>query len=150
MLTSPKNRIFNPARKANFKRMGLAMQWPEVFLSSTFKSLKIGEIVYRSVAEAGKQWHALLNSWIATRIAELRDNEKRAGSQADDMVSAVMRYRDPDTGELLNDADLTAELTTLLIAVTKVLQVTYDHVRASHETSHMKFSPLRWQAGPRL
>ncbi|KAK4502726.1 hypothetical protein PRZ48_006152 [Zasmidium cellare] len=116
MLTSPENRVFNPARKANFKRMGLAMQWPEVFLSNTFRSLKIGEIVYRSVAEAGKQWHALLNSWIATRIAELREDEKESRSQGEDMVSAVMRYRDPETGENLNDADLTAELTTLLIA----------------------------------
>ena len=92
------------------------MQWPEAFLSGTFQSLKVGEILlFPSVAKLGKEWHALLSSWIATRIRDLSVQEKEPAGEID-MIVPIMRYRDPDTGEGLSDADLTAELTTLLIA----------------------------------
>ena len=115
MLTNSTNRVYNAARKANFRRMGLAIQWPEAFLSRTFQSLKLGELAFPAVAKLGKEWHALLSSWIAARLVELRANEKPSAASTD-MIVPIMRYKDPDTGEGLNDADMTAELTTLLIA----------------------------------
>lgn len=114
MLTSPENRIYNPARKANFARMGLAIQWPEAFLSSLFPSVKAGELLFPKIAKLGKQWHHLLSSWIADRLVELRSSEKTATK--DDMIVAIARYKDPETGQGLSDGDLTAEMTTLLIA----------------------------------
>ncbi|KAJ4362589.1 hypothetical protein N0V83_010683 [Neocucurbitaria cava] len=114
MLTSPENRIYNPARKANFARMGLAIQWPEAFRGGLFKNLKLGELLFPKIAKLGKQWQNLLSSWIAARLKELRSVEKLATE--DDMIVAIARYKDPETGQGLSDGDLTAEMTTLLIA----------------------------------
>ncbi|KAF3000084.1 hypothetical protein E8E13_002367 [Curvularia kusanoi] len=114
MLTSPENRKYNPARKANFARMGLAMQWPEAFCSGIINPLKVGELLLPEIARLGKQWHELLSSWIATRLKELKRSENL--DNENDMIVAIARYRDPKTGIGLSDGDLTAEMTTLLIA----------------------------------
>lgn len=45
MLTSPESRVYNPARKANFARMGLAIQWPEAFCG-IINTVKIGELLF--------------------------------------------------------------------------------------------------------
>lgn len=113
MLTSPKNRVYNPAREANFARMGLAIQWPEAFCG-TLNTIKIGELLLPQIAKLGKQWHAMLSSWIASRLEELKLMEEPATEN--DMIVKIARYRDPETGVGLNDGDLTAEMTTLLIA----------------------------------
>lgn len=114
MLTDPENRIYNPARKANFARMGISIQWPEAFINGVFSSVKIGELLFPKIAKLGKEWHNLLSSWILARLEELKLEEKST-SEAD-MVVAIARYRDPETGQGLNDGELTAEMTTLLIA----------------------------------
>lgn len=114
MLTSPENRVYNPARKANFARMGLAIQWPEAFCSGIINAVKIGELLFPQIAKLGKEWHTLLSSWIASRLKELRSAEGL--TTENDMIVAISRYRDPDTGEGLSDGNLTAEMTTLLIA----------------------------------
>jgi cytochrome P450 len=114
MLTSPENRVYNPARKANFARMGLAIQWPEAFCSSFVNPVKIGELLFPQIARLGKQWHAMLSLWIASRLRELRLTEEP--SNENDMIVAIARYRDPETGAGLSDGELTAEMTTLLIA----------------------------------
>ncbi|KAK7188536.1 fatty acid synthase alpha subunit reductase [Paraphaeosphaeria sporulosa] len=113
MLTSPDNRVYNPARKANFVRMGLAIQWPEAFCSGMVNPIKVGEVLFPKIAKLGKEWHMLLGSWIASRLTELR-SEKATGES--DMITAIAQYRDPDSGEGLSDGELTAEMTTLLIA----------------------------------
>lgn len=113
MLTSPKNRVYNPARKANFARMGLAIQWPEAFCG-TINTIKIGELLFPQIAKLRKQWHAMLSSWIASRLEELKLMEEPATEN--DMIVKIARYRDPETGVGLGDGDLTAEMTTLLIA----------------------------------
>lgn len=113
MLTSPKNRVYNPARKANFARMGLAIQWPEAFCG-TINTTKIGELLFPQITKLGKQWHAMLSSWIASRLEELKLMEEPATEN--DMIVKIARYRDPETGVGLGDGDLTAEMTTLLIA----------------------------------
>jgi cytochrome P450 len=114
MLTSPENRIYNPARKANFARMGLAIQWPEAFCSGLVSPIKVGEVLFPKIARLGKEWHRLLSSWIATRLEELRS--EGAITTENDMITAIARYRDAETGQCLSDGDLTAEMTTLLIA----------------------------------
>lgn len=114
MLTSPENRIYNPARKANFARMGLAIQWPEAFCSGVINPVKVGELLFPRIARLGKEWHRLLSSWIALRLEALRSAEEPATEN--DMIVAISRYRDPETGQGLSDGDLTAEITTLLIA----------------------------------
>jgi cytochrome P450 len=114
MLTSPENRVYNPARKANFARMGLAIQWPEAFGSGVVNPIKIRELPFPQIAKLGKQWHAMLSSWIASRLEELRLTEEPANEA--DMIVAIARYRDPEIGVGLSDGDLTAEMTTLLIA----------------------------------
>lgn len=111
MLTSPKNRIYNPARKANFARMGLAIQWPEAFCSGLINPIKVGEVLFPRIARLGKAWHNLLSSWIAERLSELEKT-----SDDSDMIVAIARYQDPETGKRLSDGELTAEMTTLLIA----------------------------------
>ena len=114
MLTSHENRIYNPARKANFARMGLAIQWPEAFCGGVVNSVKVGELLFPRIARLGKEWHELLSSWIASRLEALRSEE--ASVNENDMIVAISRYRDPETGRGLSDGDLTAEMTTLLIA----------------------------------
>jgi cytochrome P450 len=115
MLQNSTNRKYNVARKANFRRMGLAIQWPEAFLNDIFPSRKLGEILFPSVARLGKEWHMLLSSWITARVTELRADEK-VNQKDTDMIVPIMRYKDPETGKGLTDADMAAELTTLLIA----------------------------------
>lgn len=115
MLQDSSARVYNTARKANFRRMGLAIQWPEAFLNSLFQKVNIGELLFPEVAKLGRQWHALLGSWISQRLRELRENSCKKG-QVHDLVSAITAYTDTDDGKSLSDADLTAEMTTLLIA----------------------------------
>jgi cytochrome P450 len=114
MLTSPENWVYNPARKANFTRMGLAIQWPEAFGSGVFNPIKIGELLVPQIAKLGKQWHAMLSSWIASRLEEFRLTEGPANEN--DTIVAIARCRDPETGICLSDGELTTEMTTLLIA----------------------------------
>lgn len=114
MLASPENRVYNPARKANFARMGLAMHWPEAFRSGVFNPVKIGELLFPQMAKLGREWRALLSSWIDLRLSELRSAQHSAVN--DDMIVAIARYRDAKTGHGLSDGDLAAEITTLLIA----------------------------------
>ncbi|XPS74027.1 hypothetical protein M3J09_006155 [Ascochyta lentis] len=114
MLLNPENRIYNPARKANFARMGLSIQWPEAFCSGVISPVKVGELLFPEIARLGKEWHTLLSSWIASRLETLRSAEGPASEN--DMIVAISSYRDPETGQGLSDGDLTAEMTTLLIA----------------------------------
>ncbi|KAF3051051.1 hypothetical protein E8E11_010053 [Didymella keratinophila] len=114
MLTSPENRIYNPARKANFARMGLAMHWPEAFRSGVFNPVKIGEFMFPQMAKLGREWRALLSSWIDLRLSGLKSAQD--STEDNDMMVAIARYRDAKTGQVLSDGDLTAEITTLLIA----------------------------------
>lgn len=113
MLTSPENCIYNPARKANFVRMDLAVHWPEAFCSSFFSPIKIGEVLFPQMAKLGREWRALLSSWIDLCLSELNSAQKSATNN--DMIVAIARYRDPRTGQGLSNGDLTAEMTTLLI-----------------------------------
>lgn len=114
MLTSPENRVYNPARKANFIRMGLAMHWPEAFCSGVFNPFKIGELLFPQMAKLGREWRDLLSSWIALRLSELKSAQNPAVDN--DMIVAIARYRDVKNGHGLSDGDLAAEMTTLLIA----------------------------------
>lgn len=114
MLTSTENRIYDAARKANFARMGLVMQWPEAFGSGYFNPVKVGELLFPRIARLGREWHALLSAWIALRLNAIRSAEGPCAEN--DMIVAISSYRDPQTGHGLSDGELTAEMATLMIA----------------------------------
>ena len=116
MIVRPDNRIYNAARKANFKRMGLAIQWPAVFMSlnRAIRSLNVGDMVFSTTGKLQREWHALLGSWVDARVREMRSAKPEMDQP--DMISAIVRSLDDESGRGLSDGELVAELTTLLIA----------------------------------
>jgi cytochrome P450 len=58
----------------------------------------------------------LLRSSVATMLRERREIEARSGSGPDDLMHRLMRARDPDTGQAMNDEQLIDNLLTFYLA----------------------------------